>query len=135
MIISLLLILGRIFSFQVITNEIGTTEDFRQLSFEERKCRLPHESEGLLMFKSYSKSACEFECATGTAAKTCLCKPWNFPRYPGEKTPYCDMYGNDCFYWVMIITKTFEDCKCDDDCQSTNFNVFQSSSPFDLNVG
>lgn len=101
------------------------------MTFEERKCRLPHESENLKMFKSYSKSACEFECAVERAAKICLCKPWNIPRYAGERTLYCDMYGNDCFYWVLIKTDIFDGCECDDDCESTNFNVFQSTSPYE----
>lgn len=119
----------------MVTNEIGTTEEFREMSFEDRKCRLPTETETLKLFKSYTKSACKFECAIERAVNTCLCKPWTIPRFKGEETPFCDMYGNDCFYWVMIKTETYENCFCDDDCESTNFNLFQSSSTNEISDG
>jgi len=112
-----------------VANDVGTTEDFRQMFLEDRKCRLPDESDNLFMFKSYSKSACKFECASNTAVDTCLCKPWSVPRFPGENTPYCDMIGNACFYGILVDTHTYDNCECDDDCQFTTFNVFQSSSP------
>lgn len=123
---------GKIHSFHVVANEIGTTEEFNTMSFKERNCRLPHETHKITMFKTYSKSGCEFECATNRVADICLCKPWSVPRFPEENIPYCDMVGNMCFYQMMTKTELFENCSCDEECQSTNFNIFYSSSQLDL---
>jgi len=123
--------LGKIYSFNIVANEVGTTDDFREMSLEERGCRLPHETTSHSMFKSYTKSSCEFECAIQRAVKTCLCKPWSVGRYQGENTSYCDVLGNRCFIKIINNTETFDNCNCDDDCHSINFNVFQSNNPLD----
>jgi len=120
---------GKVYSFHIVANEVGTTADFREMSHAERNCKLPRENENLKMFKSYSKSSCEHECAIGKATNICLCKPWNIPRVSGENTSYCDMLGNYCFYIQMIMTGTYDNCNCEDDCELANYNVFQSNSP------
>jgi hypothetical protein len=74
---------------------------------EPKSCcfyRFPEENENIKLFKTYSKNACEFECALEKSEKYCRCKPWNYPRSDEEynNTILCDMFGNYCFHEIKI---------------------------------
>ena len=55
---------------------VSTSDDFRKVPYWSRKCKLPHETYGLKSVKSYSRIACEHECAFEKAVSICKCTPW-----------------------------------------------------------
>ena len=66
---------------KTIPRLVKTSDDYNALPREQRKCKLPFESEGFSFLREYSKSGCETECALEKALMTCKCIPWYYPRY------------------------------------------------------
>jgi hypothetical protein len=64
----------------VLPRLFRTTADFNDLELHQRKCKLPHETEGFQFLKEYSRSGCEFECAVQKAISLCKCMPWYYPN-------------------------------------------------------
>jgi hypothetical protein len=52
---------GHSYSFGVMAEQMVTTDRFRQISEEQRKCKFSNENEDSKMFSKYSKSGCQFE--------------------------------------------------------------------------
>ena len=52
---------GHKMTWKLQAMEIIPSPDMNDISINSRKCRLPHETDGLKIFKSYTKSACEYE--------------------------------------------------------------------------
>ena len=91
--------------------EIVPIESMEDISIESRQCRLPHETEGLKIFKRYSKSGCEFESRLKKSEEVCRCVPWDFPYHSSSRYPICDIYGNYCFKNVWKkYQKSIKDC-------------------------
>lgn len=92
--------------------------------------RFPEENENMKLFKTYSKKACEFECALEKSEKYCRCRPWNYPRSDDEynNTILCDMFGNYCFHQAMMIMDNYhsDDCDCPQNCDEIAYIVFKS---------
>ena len=84
-------------TYNVQAMEISPTENLKDIPIESRNCRLPQESDGLEIFKRYSKSACEFEFRLKKAKEACECTPWYIPSPSKERYTICDVYGNYCF--------------------------------------
>ena len=53
-------------SLNVVPEEMGATERFKELQRKDRKCKLPHENESMFLFKNYSRKKCEFECSVSS---------------------------------------------------------------------
>ena len=67
-----------------------TTDSFKTLSVQKRKCKFPHEYQGLEIMENYSQSGCAFECMLRQARRVCGgCTPWNYPHAPGIKFVTC----------------------------------------------
>ena len=88
---------GHKITWSVQAMEIVPSESMEDISIDSRQCRLPHETEGLKIFKSYSKPGCEFEARLRKAEEACKCVPWDIPYDSYESYPICDIYGNYCF--------------------------------------
>ncbi len=52
---------GHSYSFGVMAEQMVTTDRFRQISEEQRKCKFSNEDKESKMFSKYSKSGCQFE--------------------------------------------------------------------------
>lgn len=123
---------GQVHSFFVTINQIVTTERFRKLSIDERKCRLPYENANLKIFNIYTKSNCEYECAIERASRVCLCRPWNIPRPDTENITFCSTFGNICFMKFMSDSSPFQNCNCSVNCEATTYSITKTSSVIDF---
>jgi len=116
-------------TFRIIPSQLMTTPAFDKLSVNDRGCRLKNENNNSSLFKSYSKTNCEFECIMKAASNACKCLPWAMPRMQ-SKLKTCDMIGNSCFRNVFHQSKLYRSCNCMPDCQTTTFSISESTRPF-----
>ena len=114
-------------------NVITNFQSVLQLFSDKRKCRFPDEADNLKLFKSYSQTACTFECRLLNAHKFCQCYPWNIPAEPkdGLRHTICDVFGNYCFKHVMNMKDTWHKCKCLPTCDQIEFTVGEQAFPRD----
>ena len=95
-----------------------TTEDFKAMALEKRKCRLDHEIFDNSTHPIYTKANCKFDCHVNLAYHTCKCIPWDFVNKHEDATE-CDVFGRTCFF-NMIETLTHgsdQNCSyCLDEC-------------------
>lgn len=87
-----------------VTPEIQkTNEAMKALSIERRKCRFKDETDGLKLFKQYTKNGCLLECHILAAAKECGCIPWKYPQVNVDSgyTRMCNYKENECFEVAM----------------------------------
>ena len=124
---------GHIVLVNVLPRLFTTTADFNDLKRNQRKCKLPHETEGFQFLKEYSRSGCEFECAVQKAISLCKCLPWYYPNDFTE-WPICEMFSGYCFDMIMSDNTYYKQCigQCMRDCEETAFMVIPSSVPLDL---
>ena len=54
---------------KVIPQLLGTTGPFNAMDAFSRQCKLPHETKGLNLIRSYTRIGCEYECAVAIAVK------------------------------------------------------------------
>ena len=103
--------------------EVETTEGFRNIPQELRKCKFSDEGE-LKIFSHYSESNCELECAWEKAEEICGCRPWFVPALDSSTT--CFILGNVCFDQTMKKIekkKLIPKCQCDKDCRHTAYSI------------
>ena len=112
---------------------LEVSSDFSNLDLKQRRCKLPHETDGLELFKEYTQRGCEIECASKKAASFCRCLPW---YYPNNFTllPICDMFGGFCFNEIISNEVFYKQCKtkCLENCQDISLSVWQKTVPFDI---
>ena len=114
----------------VIPQSLGVTEQFKELDVLSRGCKLVHEVDILNLTTQYTKTVCEFECATQAAIYKCGCLPWyisnNFTR-----TPICDPYGGYCFEETMSNEANYKKCpdQCLEDCSGVPLTLIKSYLP------
>ena len=103
---------GNSYTYTILASQITTNSRFEDMTPVDRNCSLPAESQQLNMFKEYSKSACEYECALKFAAQACGCLPWNLPNntVAADKLPLCNQ-TNDCFDFALRNFSTLN-CGC-----------------------
>ncbi len=56
-------------------------DSVRDLDLADRNCRFPDETDGLTLFKRYSKNNCLLECWVLAASDRCNCTPWDYPSW------------------------------------------------------
>ena len=119
----------------VIPRLVKTTVDFNGLKRKQRKCKLPHESDGFSFLKQYSRIGCEFECAVKRVVSKCKCIPWFYPKQ-FTAFPVCEMFGGNCFETLMSDDRYYRQCKaqCWTDCHETAYIVYTSSTPLNLDT-
>jgi hypothetical protein len=54
-------------------------DSIRDLDVSNRECRFPDETDGLALFKRYTKNNCLLECWVLKAYGQCNCTPWDYP--------------------------------------------------------
>ena len=117
-----------------VTPEIlQASADFSGLDLKQRRCKLPHETDGLQLFKQYTRQGCEIECAAKKATSFCKCLPWNFPNN-FTSYPLCDMFGGFCFNQIISNEVFYKKCKsqCLENCEDISLSVWQKTVPFDI---
>ena len=90
--------------------EISASEDLRSVAINKRNCRFSDELGDLVIFKSYSQSACNFEKNMRQIHKLCHCVPWYFPTPFGQDYTICSYYGMQCVEDVREVLKPSDDC-------------------------
>ena len=112
---------------------IQTTEEFNELPYYSRRCKLPHETIDLKSFKNYSRTACEHECAFMKAVSLCKCAPWYY-RNKSSTVPICEMFGGHCFNKIMSTRKFYKECpkQCLEDCDGMQLSWEKSFRPINL---
>ena len=120
---------------KVVPRLVRTTEDFNNLAIHQRNCKLPHETDGFMFLKKYSRIGCEFECAAKQAIQICKCIPWYYSN-DFKKWPICEMFKGYCFETIISDETYYRKCtaQCLKDCQETEFIVFWSIVPIDLDL-
>ena len=115
---------------RVIPRVVDTTAEFEEFDVSTRKCKLPHETNGLKLTNKYSKNGCEFECAVEKSLAICKCLPWYYPNnFTG--TPMCDMFGGKCFDTIMADERHYQKYNktCLEDCKGTTYVALPSLEP------
>ena len=126
---------GNHMKISVLPRLVETTTYFNDLRKDQRKCKLPHETEGFAFLKEYSRIGCEIECAAQNAISICKCLPWYYPNHFKE-WPICDMFGGFCFDLIMSDNTYYKKCiaECLVDCEETTYMVFSDNMPLDLDA-
>ena len=102
-----------------------STEDFKTLSENDRKCKLDDELEENSLFKIYTKANCMYECEIEMAYTACQCIPWDFFHTMKIQGPECDAFGRTCFQdTIDNVTKDDAYCHhCINECDMMKFNL------------
>ena len=126
---------------KVLPRVVDTTEEFEALTLSQRNCRMPFETDGFIFLTNYTRAACELECASKLAVRTCKCAPWYYPNnqttYEQEfnfHVPLCDMFGGHCFDTILNDEANYKKCpeECLDGCQETSLTLLPNILPIDL---
>ena len=120
-------------TIHVVPKILETSSNFDDLGLDKRKCKLPHETTGFMLFQNYTQKGCEIECAAKKAALFCKCLPWHFPNN-FTSLPMCDMFGGFCFNRIMSDEVFYKNCKseCLADCQEMSLSIWQTTVPFNI---
>ena len=120
-------------TIKVVPNMLKSTKEFSELDLNVRNCKFTHETDGFIFLKNYSKSGCEFECASQEALNICKCLPW---FYPNNLTmwPICENFAASCFNNIVSNGSCYKNCsnRCLEDCSSTSYSFFPSYDPIDM---
>ena len=121
-------------TIKVIPRIVETSMEYHGLQINERRCKLPHETDGLDLLSSYSRKGCETECAIKSAMSICKCIPWHYPN-DFHKWPMCELFGAYCFDVIMSHDTHYWGCKykCLKDCDEVEYIVLPEYFPIDLN--
>ena len=116
---------GHEYIIEIIPVGQRSTEGFRNLPKNKRKCQLDYELNKNSIFKIYSKSNCMYECEIEKAYEVCECIPWDFFHQlkSNGSAQECDVFGRTCFHNVMnAFAKEEHHCKyCIEECDMMNF--------------
>ncbi len=98
-----------------------------QLDYTQRKCFSARENSNLKIFRSYSQSACLFECQLTKAIEKCNCTAWNYPSVNNKVNLCWFEVANTCFEETMEELDP-QSCDCPNDCDSIHYNIGISES-------
>ena len=125
---------GKHVTWKVQALEVIPSDDLQGIPIQKRKCRFPDETDGLKIFKVYSRKACEFECRIKKAYKKCKCHPWYIPPTPSSRRHIlCELDGNFCFDTVMNSEEAFGECTCLPTCHHIEFPYVEYVKPLKMN--
>ena len=120
---SMKLIPGNEYVVKLIPHGRITEEGFRDLSLEQRKCRLKDEVFEGASTNTYSKQNCKYDCQVSLATESCRCIPWDFISNEKNLDP-CDLFGRTCFFDVLSNLTHDTETKCShciDECEKMEF--------------
>ena len=73
-----------------------SSEGLRSMLINQRECKLDEEVSDESIFKTYTKSNCQYDCHVKLSIELCQCSPWDFlHKVNGNE---CDVFGRTCFY-------------------------------------
>ena len=90
---------GYEYFIDVTPKVVSTTDAFKNMGFQQRKCKLSNEIPDGSIFKNYTMKNCQYECNIKKAETLCKCIPWDFMHNTQAKE--CDLFGRTCFYNAM----------------------------------
>ena len=100
-----------------------SSDDFKAMSFEKRKCKLAIETNMKSTHPTYTYDNCKFDCYVKLAYKTCRCVGWDFVnKIDGAKE--CDLFGRTCFSNMIesLTHSSDQHCKhCVDECDYVKY--------------
>ncbi len=115
---------GYFYDIRVVPSVTITDESALEFDPETRNCLSKHENEALNVFKTYSQSACLFECKIEKAIKACNCSSLEYPRTNTSVNPCIDFdVNNECFHHVMANDSVSRDCNCLNDCEYIKYDM------------
>ena len=100
-----------------------STEDFKAMPLDNRKCRLDHEIFDNSSHPMYTKANCIFDCHVNMAFETCKCVPWDFVNKI-KGVIECDIFGRTCFFNIFEILAHGSDQQCShciEECDSIEY--------------
>ena len=100
-----------------------STEDFKAMPLENRKCRLDHEIFDNSTHSIYTKANCIYDCHVNLAFTTCKCVPWDFVNVIKGATE-CDIFGRTCFFNMIetLAHGSDQNCShCIEECDSIKY--------------
>ena len=120
-------------SIYIVPKILETSSAFNNLNLDSRKCKHPYETKGFSLFKKYTRTGCEIECAARRAKYVCRCLPWNYPN-DFTSLPMCDMFGGYCFNEIMSNEVYYKKCKseCLEDCEEISLSTWHKSVPLNI---
>ena len=121
--------LGHSTTVYITPRATRTDTSGQSLAEDKRRCRLERESEGLKIYKKYSRESCMFECQMFQAVQRCGCYPWDYPVTKEGNFFLCDIYGNICFESILANFSTALSCHCPMDCDSVSYSYSIVSTP------
>ena len=77
-----------------------STEDFKAMPIDTRKCRLGHEVFENATHSYYTYANCKYDCHVNLAFEMCKCVPWDFVNKMMDAKE-CDIFGRTCFFTSM----------------------------------
>lgn len=124
---------GHVTEIAIKPTEQVTSDPFRNLPENKRKCRLSHELHNdKSFFTTYSQLSCEYMCMIRNMSKTQPCIPWDQPNL--NSMVIC--HGRQTFGFVtaqeQYIPSEDPNCNCPPDCEKISFGFESSSSPLDI---
>ncbi|TRY68635.1 hypothetical protein TCAL_08884 [Tigriopus californicus] len=121
---------GYLSTFLITPSQTTLFRSAKELDPGQRECRLKTETEGMVIFKTYSQSGCLLECKLAQGIERCGCVPWNYP-HSKEDQKICDFEGSSCFERAMADTEQTRNCDCPFDCDSIRYAYSVSSTMLD----
>ena len=110
--------------YKVTPTQYATSDNFRNLDINVRKCRFLDENpDPKSIYSYYSQSACAFECRLRYAQNLTNCIPWDYPTIGEEDWTICDGQFSLLFQFRM------EEASCSHclpDCEELKFQVSES---------
>ena len=102
---------------------VKTTEAFKAMNYQQRKCKLEHEVEENSIFKVYTQKNCKYECYIKNAEDKCRCIPWDF-MHKNVLAEECDIFGRTCFYNAMEYYAT-NSTVCDHCVKECDYTLYE----------
>ena len=122
---SITLIPGHEYKIELTPIGQKSSDNFKLLSKDDRKCQLDDELDKNSTFRIYSKANCMYDCQVSEAYKACQCIPWDFFHFlkNNQAIPECDIFGRTCFQnAINYVSKNDDYCShCIEDCDMMNF--------------
>ena len=120
---SISLMFGHEYEINIYPSGRFSTDGFKQLSLDQRGCRLSHEVLQASVFMVYTKTNCRYECHVTLAFEKCHCIPWDFVHNKTNVSE-CDIFGRTCFYQMIanLTHDTFNHCpQCIRECDKIEY--------------
>ena len=88
----------------------------------KRKCLFAHESEGLNLFRNYSRPNCLMECLSKVIIDRCQCLPWDYMRHrdlPNIRP--CISIQSGCVNTILEASSDYG-CNCPFECNMVKYS-------------